>query len=52
MDKYTRQGMTTDVAYIDHVLPEKMKYNLEYMRNFSFLKDIGLMWKTFVSVLK
>lgn len=52
MDQYMGQGMTTDHAYVEHVLPEKMKYNLEYMRDFSFLKDIGLMWKTFVSVLK
>lgn len=52
MDQYTGQGMTTDHAYVEHVLPEKMKYNLEYIRNFSFFKDIGLMWKTFVSVLK
>lgn len=52
MDQYTGQGMTTDHAYVEHVLPEKMKYNLEYIRDFSFFKDIGLMWKTFVSVLK
>lgn len=52
MDQYTGQGMTTDHAYVEHVLPEKMKYNLEYIRDFSFFKDIGLMWQTFVSVLK
>ncbi|NBI63103.1 sugar transferase [Clostridiales bacterium] len=52
MDKYTGRGMSTDHAYVEHVLPEKMKYNLEYIRDFSFLKDIGLMWKTFVSILK
>lgn len=52
MDQYTGQGMTTDHAYVEHVLPEKMKYNLEYIRDFSFFKDIGLMWKTFVSVVK
>lgn len=52
MDQYTGQGMTTDHAYVEHVLPEKMKYNLEYIRDFSFFTDIGLMWQTFVSVLK
>jgi lipopolysaccharide/colanic/teichoic acid biosynthesis glycosyltransferase len=29
-----------DSVYMNQVLPEKMKYNLEYVETFSFLKDI------------
>ena len=35
-----------DSVYLSKVLPEKMKYNLEYVANFSFFNDIGLMFKT------
>ena len=35
-----------DSVYLSKVLPEKMKYNLEYVANFSFFHDIGLMFKT------
>ena len=40
-----------DRAYIEKVLPEKMKYNLEYMKKFSFFEDIMLMIKTVLAVL-
>lgn len=52
MDQYLAEGMNIDDAYIEHVLPEKMKYNLEYLKSFSFWGDIKLMIKTIVSVLK
>lgn len=51
MDQYLAQGMDTDTAYTEYVLPEKMKYNLEYMKEFSFWDDIKLMIKTFIKVL-
>lgn len=35
-----------DNVYINKVLPEKMKYNLQYTKTFSFLSDIKLMLKT------
>lgn len=40
----------TDEVYIHNVLPQKMIYNLDYLRNYSFLKDIGLLFKTLVRV--
>ena len=40
-----------DRAYIEKVLPEKMKYNLEYMKKFSFFEDVLLMIKTVLAVL-
>lgn len=52
MAEYTAKGFSTDEAYMEHVLPDKMKYNLDYLRDFSFWGDIGLMIKTVLSVLK
>lgn len=39
-----------DKAYIETILPEKMKYNLEYIRNFGFFGDIKLIFKTVAEV--
>lgn len=49
---HTALGESADEAYVSHVLPEKMKYNLEYLKSFSFWGDIALMFKTVVSVIK
>ena len=40
-----------DAVYIREVLPGKMKYNLEEMKNFSFLSDIKTMFRTVFAVL-
>lgn len=50
--KLLAQGGDADKVYIEQVLPEKMKYNLAYVRNFGFFSDIGLMFKTVIEVLK
>ena len=42
----------TDEVYINTVLPEKMKYNLEAIKNFSFFSDIKIMFQTVFAVLK
>ena len=39
-----------DRIYIDEILPQKMKYNLEYISNFGFMSDIRLMISTFTHV--
>lgn len=41
-----------DKVYIEKVLPGKMKYNLESISNFSFIKDIETMFKTVVAVIR
>lgn len=41
-----------DEAYINDVLPLKMKMNLESLRKFSFIDDIKIMFITFIEVLK
>ena len=44
----TDRGKTVDQAYIEDVLPEKMKFNLEYLNNFNILKDVNLCVKTVI----
>ncbi|MDO0875223.1 sugar transferase [Carnobacterium divergens] len=39
-------------TYVNEILPEKMKYNLKYLENYSFLGDMTIMIETFVAVLK
>lgn len=39
-----------DRVYIEQILPEKMKYNLEYLSDFSFFGDIKLMFSTVKNV--
>lgn len=41
-----------DEVYINKILPEKMAYNIEYIRNFSFLGDIKIMFQTVWAVLR
>ncbi len=41
-----------DRVYIEKVLPGKMKYNLESIRNFSFWGEIATMFRTVAAVLK
>lgn len=52
MAEYTSKDIGTDEAYVKYVLPDKMKYNLDYLRYFSFWGDIRLMIKTVISVLR
>lgn len=40
-----------DKVYVEQVLPEKMKYNLESIRRFSFWREIGTMIKTVLAVV-
>lgn len=40
-----------DKVYVEQVLPGKMKYNLESIRNFSFFREIGTMIRTVFAVL-
>lgn len=51
VNTYLTKGETVDEIYINRILPEKMKYNLEYVNNFTFLKDIKISIKTVFAVL-
>ena len=52
MEKYLKEGGTVDEVYIRHVLPEKMRYNLEYLKNFSIAGDIKVMIDTVFAVIR
>ena len=52
ISQMTAKGMTVDQAYVERVLPEKMLFNLAYLRDFSFIGDIKIMLQTVVEVLK
>lgn len=39
-----------DEVYVEKVLPGKMRYNLESISNFSFIKDIETMFRTVIAV--
>ncbi len=45
-------GDEADKIYIEKVLPEKMKYNLDYLEDYSVLNDIKLMFMTVIKVFK
>lgn len=45
-------GMTLDEAYINYILPRKMAYNLERIKKFSLLSEIGTMCGTLREVVK
>lgn len=45
------QADDVDRVYINEVLPEKMKYNLNSIKEFSFFKEITTMFKTVFAVL-
>ena len=52
ISQMTAKGMTVDQAYVERVLPEKMHFNLAYLRDFNFFGDIKIMFQTVVEVLK
>lgn len=41
-----------DETYVKDILPKKMAYNLEYIKNCSLLYDIKVMFKTVIAVIK
>ena len=41
----------SDRVYVEKILPEKMRYNLEGIRSFGFFKDIKIMGMTFLAML-
>ena len=46
ISKCVDKGYSIDLVYIEKVLPEKMKYNLDYFKTYNILKDIKLCMKT------
>ena len=50
-DKYLDSNESVENVYINKILPDKMKYNLEYIENFNIFYDMNLMIKTVLAVL-
>ena len=50
-DKLLNTGKDTDEIYVKTILPEKMNYNLEAIKNYSFFREIGIMIRTVWAVL-
>ena len=51
INTYLNKGEKVDDIYIKRVLPEKMKWNLEYIENFSILEDLKIEISTVISVI-
>lgn len=49
-EKLLSGEVDVDGIYINKILPEKMKYNLIYIKNFGFKSDIKLIFKTIKEV--
>ena len=45
-------GEDADRVYVEKILPEKMKWNLDEIKKFGFFREIGTMVKTVVAVMK
>lgn len=50
-DKLLNAADDVDKVYVEDVLPEKMKWNLESIRRFRFLREILTMFRTVAAVL-
>jgi len=40
-----------DIVYVREILPEKMKYNLQSIKNFNFIEDLKTLFRTVLAVL-
>lgn len=49
--KLLNSANDVDRVYIEDVLPDKMKYNLDSIKNFSFFGDIVIIFRTFFAVV-
>ena len=50
-ERLLADAANADETYIKEVLPQKMKYNLESIRKFGFLKELVTMVQTVLAVL-
>ena len=51
-DRLLKNSEEPDKTYVEDILPQKMKYNLEYVEKFGFWYDIMIMFKTVIAVIK
>ena len=48
MNEYLKDNIDIDDIYVNKILPEKMKFNLEYLKKCSIIEDIKLCIKTII----
>ena len=51
-DRLLESAENADEVYIEQVLPEKMKYNLDALRRFSFFREVKTMFGTLAAVMR
>jgi len=51
-EKLLSDAENTDAVYIEKILPQKMKYNLDAIEQFGFFSDIKTMLRTVAAVVK
>jgi lipopolysaccharide/colanic/teichoic acid biosynthesis glycosyltransferase len=51
-NKLLGKGKDYEKIYIEKILPEKAKYNLDYIKKFSFWGDIKIIVRTFLSMIQ
>lgn len=51
-EKLLENAENADDTYVNDILPEKMKYNLEAIEKFNFFSDVKTMFRTVIAVLK
>lgn len=52
IEKYLKNGEKVDDIYVKRILPEKMKYNLDYIKKFNVFRDLKICINTVVKVGK
>ena len=52
IEKFKGSGRSVDEIYVEKILPDKMKYNLKYIEEFSVINDIKIMIRTALAVIK
>ena len=50
VEKYMKKGEKVDDIYLNRILPEKMKWNLDYIKKFTIFEDIRIMIQTVIKV--
>ena len=52
IEKYKGSGRSIDDIYVEEILPDKMRYTLKYIKEFSVINDIKIMIRTALAVIK
>lgn len=50
--KLLENAQNADEVYVNEILPEKMKYNYQYLEKINVFYDIALLFQTVIAVLK